>query len=63
MKKKRKKRQWTPSRRTIVLELEGEIKMYKESYREVDGTVRDKAVLRTIACLEAAIRYVEGVTP
>lgn len=47
-----------PSVEQIVLELRGEIEMYIASYREVDGKVRDRGAMKTIACIEEAIRLI-----
>lgn len=42
------------TRRELIAELEGEIKIYTDSYRERDGKVRDAGALRTIAALRQA---------
>jgi hypothetical protein len=44
----------------VIQELRGEIKMYRQSYRESDGKVRDPGALRTIDCLEIAIECVRN---
>lgn len=48
---------FTPA--AIINDLRVEIAMYRRSYAEVDGTVRDKGALKTIAKIEAAIAIVE----
>ena len=47
------------ARREIISELRGEVRTYQESYREVDGQIRDKGALRTIAALSRAIEIVK----
>jgi hypothetical protein len=41
----------TPSRRQVAAALSQEIRMYRVSYEEADGVVRDEGALSTIACL------------
>jgi hypothetical protein len=48
-----------PSRREIIEELKGEVRVYRSSYREIDGQVRNVAALHTIAALRAAIQIVK----
>ena len=47
-----------PSHREIIEELRGEVQVYRSSYREIDGQVRNVAALRTIAALKAAIQII-----
>ena len=46
------------SKKAVIEELRGEIKVYRESYREADGKIRDSRALRTIDCLEIATECV-----
>jgi hypothetical protein len=46
--------------REICEELAGEVRVYRDSYREADGEIRNPGALRTIAALKAAIGIVKG---
>ncbi len=50
-------------KKDIIEELRGEVSVYRDSYRERDGKVRNPAVLRTIAALTAAIKIVRKSKP
>ena len=43
----------------IIAELEGEVRTYQESYREIDGWVRDEGARKTIVALKLAIEAVK----
>lgn len=48
------------SAKTVITELESEIEAYLSSYREQDGKVRDRAALKTMACLDQAVAAVRA---
>jgi hypothetical protein len=43
----------------VIAEIRKEIRMYKASYREADGVVRDRGALRTIAAASRAIELLK----
>jgi hypothetical protein len=47
-----------PTKTEVLTTLAGEISMYRRSYKEADGKVRDKGALWTIACLREAKQIV-----
>lgn len=50
----------TPAK--VIEELEGEIEVYRASYRNRNGKVRDRGALRTIQALKQAIQAVKQTT-
>lgn len=52
-----------PTKKEILRELRGLEDMMRNSYKEIDGKVRDKEALHTIACLKAAIKIVKKGKP
>lgn len=48
------------SKRQIIAELRGELKVYLESYREADNVVRNMGAIRTIGALRQVIEFVQG---
>jgi len=63
--RRRKQRAWQRlavpqlSQQELIEELEGEITVYRDSYQEADGIVRDAEVLRTMQALGQAIAIVK----
>ncbi len=47
-----------PAKREVVQQLRDDIEMYRVSYREADGIIRDRDALHAIRCLEVALLVV-----
>jgi len=47
------------TKQQVIEELKGEIEVYRSSYREKGGRIRNRAALRTIEALKLAVQAVK----
>lgn len=48
-----------PGKRAVIRCLQGEIDVYRNSYKEADGIIRNSTALHIIRCLEVALLCVQ----
>lgn len=52
-----------PTKKEVIRELRLEIECWRNSYREIDGVIRDEAALHSIRCIQAAVLMVRAYEP